>query len=70
MIPKPVRKIGPNYRSVTGHYVFAGIGSIQFESTIERDFLTRTEFFGDVTHVVLSTSSLAEGERHSADHDT
>ncbi|MCT4983462.1 MULTISPECIES: heteromeric transposase endonuclease subunit TnsA [Ralstonia] len=39
-----VRKIGPTRRSVSGVYAFRGERSIEFESTLERDFLMRVEF--------------------------
>lgn len=39
-----MRKIKPTRRSVSGFYAFRGETSIQFESTLERDFLIRTEF--------------------------
>lgn len=42
--PKQVRKIKPTRRSVSGIYVFREESSIAYESTLERDFLIRTEF--------------------------
>ncbi|MGV0962451.1 MAG: TnsA endonuclease N-terminal domain-containing protein [Polynucleobacter sp.] len=45
----PVRKIPKNYRNVTGvHASEKSIGEAQFESTLERDFLTLLEFHPDV----------------------
>lgn len=45
----PVRKIPKNYRNVTGvHASDKSIGDAQFESTLERDFITLLEFFPDV----------------------
>lgn len=45
----PVRKIPKNYRNVTGvHASDKSIGDAQFESTLERDFLTLLEFHPDV----------------------
>lgn len=45
----PVRKIPKNYRNVTGvHASDKSIGNAQFESTLERDFLTLLEFDPDV----------------------
>lgn len=41
---RQVREIGPTRRSVSGVYAFRGERSISFESTLERDFLVRTEF--------------------------
>lgn len=42
--PRLARRIGPTRRSVSGVYAFRGEASIQFESTLERDFLIRNEF--------------------------
>lgn len=42
--PRQTRKIGPTRRSVSGVYAFRGETPIQFESTLERDFLIRKEF--------------------------
>lgn len=39
-----MRKIKPTRRSVSGSYAFRGETAIQFESTLERDFLIRHEF--------------------------
>jgi hypothetical protein len=40
---KQVRKIRPTRRSVSGAYMFHGKTAIQYESTLERDFLIRFE---------------------------
>ena len=40
----PVRKIPRSHRSVTGYFSFRREAQIQFESTLERDFLVRQEF--------------------------
>ena len=47
-----VRKIRPTRRSVSGSYAFRGKTSIQYESTLERDFLIRHEFFLDVAEII------------------
>ncbi|SMF94996.1 TnsA endonuclease C terminal [Methylomagnum ishizawai] len=47
-----VRKIGPTRRSVSGVYMFRGKTPIQFESTLERDFVIREEFSLAVQRVV------------------
>lgn len=47
-----VRKIRPTRRSVSGVYAFRGESSVAYESTLERDFLIRTEFCVDVLDVV------------------
>lgn len=45
----PIRKIPKNYRNVTGVAASGkAIGSAQFESTLERDFLTLLEFSPEV----------------------
>lgn len=43
-LPHQTRKIKPTRRSVSGFYAFKGEAAIPFESTLERDFLIRTEF--------------------------
>lgn len=50
--PRPARKIGPTRRSVSGMHAFRGRSSIAFESTLERDFLIRTEFCLGVLEVI------------------
>lgn len=50
--PTQVRKIRPTHRSVSGVYAFRGLSSITYESTLERDFLIRTEFYVDVLDVI------------------
>ncbi|WP_319469992.1 heteromeric transposase endonuclease subunit TnsA [uncultured Pseudodesulfovibrio sp.] len=42
--PRQVRKIKSTRRSISGSYVFRGESAIQFESSLERDFLIRLEF--------------------------
>ena len=48
---QPQRKIGPTRRSVSGIHVFRKQTGIAFESTLERDFLIRTEFFLNVSEI-------------------
>jgi hypothetical protein len=50
--PSQKRKIKPTRRSVSGVYAFRGETSIEFESTLERDFIIRTEFFLNVLDVI------------------
>lgn len=50
--PNQVRKIRPTRRSVSGMYAFRGRSSIAFESTLERDFLIRTEFCLGVLDII------------------
>lgn len=50
--PRQTRKIRPTRRSVSGIYAFRGKTSIPYESTLERDFLVRTEFSRSVIEVI------------------
>jgi hypothetical protein len=52
IIPKQIRKIKPTRRSVSGTYAFRGETAIQFESTLERDFLIRKEFCIHVLDII------------------
>lgn len=47
-----MRKIKPTRRSVSGIYVFRGVDSIPFESTLERDFLIRKEWCINVLDII------------------
>lgn len=47
-----VRKIRPTRRSLSGVYAFRGETAIPYESSLERDFLIRLEFFHDVVDVI------------------
>lgn len=53
-----VRKIRPTRRSVSGIYAFRGESSIAYESTLERDFLIRTEFFLDVLDIIPQPTAI------------
>ena len=55
---KQVRKINPTRRSVSGVYAFRGESSVAYESTLERDFLIRTEFCIDVLDVVPQPTAI------------
>lgn len=46
-----VRKIGKNYRSVTGSVIYKGV-PLQYESTLERDFLIYHTFRNDVSEII------------------
>ena len=48
----PVRKSQTVYGSISGNYSFRGEKTIWFESTLERDFLLKQEFNGNVVDVV------------------
>jgi hypothetical protein len=50
--PTQQRRIRPTRRSVSGIYVFRGEVPIEFESTLERDFIIRTEFSLSVLDVI------------------
>jgi len=52
LIPEQTRKIKPTRRSVSGAYMFRGEDAIEFESTLERDFIQRTEFSLSVLGIV------------------
>ena len=47
-----VRKIGPTRRSVSGSYIFQGHSQIDFESTLERDFLIRHEYAPNILDII------------------
>jgi hypothetical protein len=55
---QPVRKIKPTRRSVSGKYPFRGKKQIPYESTLERDFVIRQQFFIDVEDVVAQPCSV------------
>ena len=57
-VPQQVRKIGVTRRSVSGFFPFRGIKSIEYESTLERDFLARTEFFLHVRDIVAQPARI------------
>ena len=48
----PVRKSQTVYGSISGNYSFRGEKTIWFESTLERDFLLKQEYNGNVIDVV------------------
>jgi hypothetical protein len=50
--PQQMRKIKPTRRSVSGSYAFRGDSAIQFESTLERDFIIRNEFSLNVLDII------------------
>jgi hypothetical protein len=52
VLPRQTRKIKPTRRSVSGVYPFRGETAVPFESTLERDFLIRSDFFLDVLDVI------------------
>ncbi|MDZ4332122.1 MAG: heteromeric transposase endonuclease subunit TnsA [Pseudomonas sp.] len=54
----PVRPIKPTKRSVSGVFPFRGEGGIPYESTLERDFLLRTEFSSDVLAIISQPVSI------------
>lgn len=56
--PHQVRQISPTHRSVSGIYAFKGESSIAYESTLERDFLIRTEYFLDVLDVIPQPTAI------------
>lgn len=50
--PKQKRQIGPTRRSVSGVYAFRSETPIQFESTLERDFIIKHEFYHSVLDII------------------
>lgn len=50
--PQQTRKIKPTRRSVSGAFPFRSEVAIPFESTLERDFLIRSEFFLNVLDII------------------
>ncbi|MCD0164799.1 TnsA endonuclease N-terminal domain-containing protein [Deinococcus sp. 14RED07] len=52
MTVQQVRRLQPTRRSVSGIYAFRGETGIEFESTLERDFLVKAEFALDVLDVI------------------
>ena len=57
--PRQMRKIKPTRRSVSGVYAFRGNCSIPYESTLERDFLIRTEFSLSVLDVIPQPAEIS-----------
>lgn len=57
--PRQTRKIKPTRRSVSGILPFRGEHPVPFESTLERDFLLRAEFFTDVLDVIAQPVQIA-----------
>lgn len=53
-----IRKIKSTRLSVSGIYVFQGHTPIQFESTLERDFLTRFEFEPNILDITSQPCSI------------
>lgn len=52
------RKIKPTRRSVSGKFSFRCIDSIPYESTLERDFLIRTEYNQRVTKIIAQPTQI------------
>ncbi len=59
----PVRAIPRNRRSTTGFFNWRDVESIQYESTLERDFLARQEFGLGVSHVVSQPCEISFATR-------
>ncbi|RMN25546.1 hypothetical protein ALQ62_101019 [Pseudomonas coronafaciens pv. zizaniae] len=53
-----VRPIKPTKRSVSGVFPFRSEGGIPYESTLERDFIVRTEFSKDVRSITSQPVSI------------
>jgi len=66
--PTQKRKIRPTRRSVSGVYSFRGETAVPFESTLERDFLTRTEYFTSVFDVISQPVQIPFIDRNSREY--
>lgn len=63
----PIRKIPKNYRNLTGVVASSkSVGSAQFESTLERDFLSLLEFAPDVLRFEVQPLKLEWRDRLGA----
>jgi len=63
----PVRKIPKNYRNLTGVLSSSkSIGSAQFESTLERDFLSHLEFSPEVQNFEVQPIVIEWRDAHGA----
>ena len=56
--PTQQRQIPRKHGSVSGFHVFRGERTIPYESTLERDFITRTEFFLNVLDIIPQPASI------------
>lgn len=56
--PRQMRKIKPTRRSLSGVYAFRGHSSVAYESSLERDFLIRTEFSLSVLDVISQPAEI------------
>ncbi|WP_041720299.1 heteromeric transposase endonuclease subunit TnsA [Pseudodesulfovibrio piezophilus] len=66
--PRQVRKIKSTRRSISGVYVFRGESSVQFESSLERDFLIRLEFNLSVLDVIPQPCEIPFTDRNGQTH--
>lgn len=55
---QPQRKVGPTRRNVSGVHSFRRIKGIPFESSLEHDFLIRTEFDPGVTDIIAQPAQI------------
>lgn len=54
-----VRRIRPTRRSVSGVYMFRGEAAVEFESTLERDFIAHAEFSRSVLKIIPQPCRIA-----------
>lgn len=63
---KQHRKIKPTRRSVSGVYPFRGDEPVEYESTLERDFLIQTPlYFNEPADLTEKQSTVAKSQRGS-----
>lgn len=57
-VPEQQRRIKPTRRSVSGSYAFRGHSEVQFESTLERDFIMLADFNLSVLDIIPQPASI------------
>ncbi|WP_455815566.1 TnsA endonuclease N-terminal domain-containing protein [Pseudomonas graminis] len=57
-VPSQQRRIKPTRRSVSGAYAFRGHSEVEFESTLERDFIMQADFNLNVLDVIPQPASI------------
>lgn len=58
-VPEQQRRIKPTRRSVSGSYAFRGNSEVQFESTLERDFIMLADFNINVLDIIPQPASIS-----------
>lgn len=70
LLPSQTRRIKPTRRSVSGVCMFRGEEAVEFESTLERDFLLRQEFSLSVLGVVPQPCQIPYLDPFTGRHQT